>query len=124
MPSEPDIFPLVGTLLKQGKRLFAPQTDKDAIRFVELTEKTAYTPGRYGIREPQGREFNGDFDVMAVPLVAFDENKNRLGHGKGYYDRFLSEHPCSFTVGIAFSVQKASFPVETHDVPLTKIIAY
>ena len=43
---------------------------------------------------------------MVVPLLAFDKSKNRLGYGKGYYDKFLSKNKDILTIGVAFSFQK------------------
>ena len=55
---------------------------------------------------------------MIVPLIAFDSENRRLGHGKGYYDRFLSSSE-ALKIGVAFSEQKIRrVPVEAHDVPL------
>ena len=91
--------------------------------FVQIEKNTVFTIGAFGIKEPVGKPHLGDFDVMAVPLVAFDKSNNRLGHGKGYYDRYLSSHPC-FTVGLAFSEQKNNVPTDRWDVPLNLIISY
>ena len=56
--------------------------------------------------------------IILVPLLAFDKNKNRVGYGKGYYDRFLNKYLKKsnkpVTVGIAFSFQKH------HKLPVTK----
>ena len=61
-------------------------------------------------------------DVCFVPLLAFDNNKNRLGYGKGYYDRFLSAHPC-LKIGLAYDFQLTeNINVTTLDVPLDIIV--
>ena len=61
---------------------------------------------------------------MAVtPMLAFDKDKNRMGKGKGYYDRFFASHNVKIKVGLAFSAQKAvSVYPESHDVPMDVII--
>ena len=41
-----------------------------------------------------------------VPLLAFDKSKNRLGYGKGYYDKFLRKNRKAISIGVAFSFQK------------------
>ena len=46
-------------------------------------------------------------DLIVVPLLAFDKSKNRLGYGKGYYDKFLSKNKDILTIGVAFSFQKS-----------------
>ena len=81
---------------------------------VELTlgdlSSTALLPG-----EP--------FDVIIVPLVAFDEQCNRLGRGGGWYDRFLAMQPQAQTIGLAYEFQQVSaLPTEPHDIALDHVI--
>ena len=67
---------------------------------------------KYGILEPKKHNFSFKPDIILVPLVAFDKNLNRIGYGKGYYDRVLkqlSKIKKILTVGIAFSFQECSF---------------
>ncbi|MDQ3392939.1 MAG: 5-formyltetrahydrofolate cyclo-ligase [Bacteroidota bacterium] len=58
-------------------------------------EDTILVENQYGIPEPDGGEeyHNNNFDLVFVPLVIFDLNGNRVGYGKGFYDRFLSKIP-------------------------------
>jgi len=61
-----------------------------------------------------------------APIVAFDKYKNRLGYGKGYYDRilikYISKNPNIITIGIAFSFQKyKKIPISKYDVKLNYI---
>ena len=64
--------------------------------------------------------------MILVPLVAYDKFKNRLGYGKGFYDRFLnkfSKKKNVLSVGIAFAFQKTnSIPEEKHDKKLDYIL--
>ena len=66
-------------------------------------------------------------NVMLVPILAFDKNKNRLGYGKGFYDHYLNKYLKQFkdilTVGVAFSFQKYhKLPTNHNDVKLDYII--
>lgn len=61
--------------------------------------------GSFNIKEPAGEEFVGKIDAVIVPICAFDNNLNRLGYGKGYYDKFLAKKDC-LKIGVAFSCQK------------------
>ncbi|MEN3931206.1 5-formyltetrahydrofolate cyclo-ligase [Microvirga sp. W0021] len=65
-------------------------------------------------------------DILLVPLVAFDQKGNRLGYGKGFYDRAIAELVSKqkiVTIGIAFAIQEvAALPVEAHDQPLDMIV--
>ncbi len=66
---------------------------------------------------------DGDFDVVVVPLVAFDEQCNRIGMGGGWYDEYLAGHPSSVKVGIGFEIQKVDeIPISPIDVPMDMIV--
>jgi len=66
-----------------------------------------------------------EFDIVIVPLVAFDAENNRLGYGGGNYDQFLPLlRPDAHVVGVAFNEQQVeSVPVEPHDLPLPHIFS-
>ena len=80
----------------------------------------------YGILEPKKQNITLIPDVILVPLVAFDRNLNRIGYGKGYYDRALQQLSAKkkiLTIGIAFSFQECSFiPKNRHDYNLDCIL--
>jgi len=60
-----------------------------------------------------------DLTLVIVPLVAFDKACNRVGYGKGFYDRFLATAKV-MTMGLAFECQKVDVvPTEQHDVALS-----
>jgi len=66
---------------------------------------------------------NIKFDLVIVPVLAFDSRNNRLGMGGGYYDRFLATQPDALKVGIAYSwAFRNSLPHEPHDIRLDKVI--
>tara|TARA_B100000242_G_scaffold223125_1_gene163909 strand:+ start:408 stop:950 length:543 start_codon:yes stop_codon:yes gene_type:complete len=81
---------------------------------------------KYGILEPiKTRKIIPS--VALIPLLAFDKNKNRLGYGKGFYDRFLNKYlkinKKILTVGVAFSFQRYhNLPVNNNDFKLDYII--
>jgi 5-formyltetrahydrofolate cyclo-ligase len=82
--------------------------------------------GGFGVQEPSFDAPEVFPRVLLMPLAAFDRFGNRLGYGKGHFDRTIAEltqsHPV-FTVGLAFSVQEIdAVPVEPHDKPLDLIV--
>ena len=82
-------------------------------------------PGAYGIEEPTGELFTdyADIDFIVVPGVAFDRNGNRLGRGKGYYDRLLPRIPSAHKAGICFPFQLVEeVPAEPFDIRMDEII--
>ncbi len=80
---------------------------------------------QYGIPEPNSKKLIYP-DVILVPLVAFDNNLNRLGYGGGYYDRVikkLSKKKKILKIGLAFSIQKINnVPVTKYDKKLDYIV--
>ncbi|MFI1744941.1 5-formyltetrahydrofolate cyclo-ligase [Thalassobellus sediminis] len=70
-----------------------------------LTDNTAIKKNKYNIPEPvDGIEISNDkIDVVFIPLLAFDKQGNRVGYGKGFYDRFLSNcKPKTIKIGLSF----------------------
>ena len=80
---------------------------------------------KYGIPEPETKNIVYP-DVILVPLVAFDNNLNRLGYGGGYYDRLinkLSKKKKIIKIGLALSVQKIDkVPINKYDQKLDYIV--
>jgi len=81
---------------------------------------------KFGILEPNnlGKEIIPD--LIMVPLVAFDRKLNRIGYGKGYYDRSLQKinkiKKKTITLGIAYSFQKcATIPTNKYDFKLNYV---
>lgn len=81
--------------------------------------------GRYGIMEPAGGLFweYDAIDVAVVPGMCFDSHGNRIGRGKGYYDRFLAKIPHVYKIGICFGFQKIEeVPVEETDIRMDEVL--
>lgn len=85
----------------------------------------------FGIREPdanQCEELSLSTITMAfIPAVAFDRSNHRIGYGKGYYDRLLSEmDPQTHTIGLGFKEQLINEPLtfDSHDIPLSEVRLY
>jgi 5-formyltetrahydrofolate cyclo-ligase len=78
----------------------------------------------WGIQEPDPQNSKyipaHEIDLIVIPLLAFDSHGNRVGYGKGYYDRFLKDcRPDALKIGICLDepVQRID-DVESHDIPL------
>lgn len=93
--SEPDPGTLVRSLAfsNPGLRVAVPRIISDTeMVHILLTERTELLSNPFGILEPrEGELINpAEFDLVLVPLLGFDLLGNRVGYGKGYYDRFLA----------------------------------
>jgi 5-formyltetrahydrofolate cyclo-ligase len=61
--------------------------------------------------------------MIIVPGVAFDRHNNRMGRGRGFYDRLLKSTPNAYKVGVAFNFQMVELvPTEEFDVPMNAVI--
>lgn len=80
-------------------------TETDTMKGYILHEGSFFEKSRYGIAEPFGgiKIFPEDIGMMFVPLLAFDTNGNRVGYGKGYYDKFIKLcDPSMIKIGFSF----------------------
>lgn len=87
-----------------------------------LTDNTVIKPNRFGIPEPiSGLEIKpSQLDVVFIPLLAYDKKGNRVGYGKGFYDRFLSEcNKETLKVGLSFFPPCENITgMDKNDIPL------
>lgn len=102
---------------KGSKTILLPIVSGDELELRRYTGKQDMTIGSYGIEEPTGKLFT-DFksiNLAIIPGVSFDSQGNRLGRGKGYYDRLLPKLS-AYNIGICFSFQVSSYvPAEEFD---------
>ena len=83
-----------------------PKIKKDQIKFYEWNKTNIMKVNQYGILEPILTNNQVNPDVILIPLLVYDDNKNRLGYGKGYYDKYFKKNKNALKIGIAFSFQK------------------
>ena len=96
------------------------------IEFVEWSTEDVLIVNKFGIPEPIKKQKNLDPDLVLVPLLAFDKEMNRLGYGKGFYDKYfnnLFKLGKKFeAIGVAFSFQKYNkLPSSKFDFKLNNI---
>ncbi|NLC73462.1 MAG: 5-formyltetrahydrofolate cyclo-ligase [Ruminococcaceae bacterium] len=89
--------------------------------------KSNFVRGKYGILAPQIKDSEiinpEDIDIVITPLVAFDDDNNRLGHGCGYYDAYLPACKRAYIIGAAFTAQRlGKIAIEPHDIKLHRIV--
>lgn len=105
------------------KTIILPTVVGDDIVPVEYGKDTDFAVGDFNILEPQNEPYTGGFDLIVVPGVAFDHKGNRLGRGKGYYDRFLGQHMGVKRIGICFDFQLVEeVPAEPFDIQMDEVI--
>lgn len=126
LPDEVNTHEAIDTLLNTGKTVILPAVADDknmGLRYYRGTQDLI--SGSYNIMEPNGALFTTyeNIDVAVVPGMSFDSHGNRLGRGKGYYDRFLSKIPNAYKIGICFDFQKKELiPTGPYDIRMDEII--
>jgi 5-formyltetrahydrofolate cyclo-ligase len=101
--SEAPTDKLIESLQEKGFRVLCPRIEKDEMFSVEHGDD--FTLSHMGIREPVGEIYTKTPDCVVVPLLAVDKKGNRLGYGKGYYDRYLAKHKEAKRIGYCFDFQ-------------------
>lgn len=125
LPDEVDVRPLIAAATEEGKRVVLPQVVGDDTVLRLYTSEQDLQPGAFGIMEPTGPLFTNysSIDLAIIPGMAFDSRGNRLGRGKGYYDRLLARLPHARKVGICFPFQFVeSIPADAHDIPMHEVV--
>lgn len=117
---------LIRAAVRSGRRLALPVSgDGGHMHFRLVYDLDELVPGRFGIPEPvvgavvtPARD-----DIIIVPALCCDRSNKRLGHGAGYYDRYLSEHPCFSVCLCRARLIEYSLPVEKTDVRMDMVIS-
>ena len=121
-PQEVDTQHIIQRLISLEANVYLPVSYEDGnMDFFLHTGETKQ--GLYGISEPVSREkLCTQPDLVIVPGVAFDLQGNRVGYGKGYFDKFLKTVN-AFKVGLCYEEQIFDgIPVQTHDVRMDVIV--
>jgi 5-formyltetrahydrofolate cyclo-ligase len=123
---EIDDLDILDLLEKKNFKVSLPIIKKDnQMNFYSWSRSDPLRVNKFGIPEPVSSKIFYP-DILLVPLVAYDNNLNRLGYGGGYYDRYIEklEKTKKVTkIGIAFSFQKIlSIPIDQYDKRLDFII--
>ena len=126
---EIDLSSVIEHARSSGKSVYAPVLARNGLRFVEIGNRKLLRRNRFGIPEPEngGRIDPRRLDIVLTPLVAFDARGNRLGMGKGYYDRTLqglrATDPAVLAIGVAFALQEVErVPTGAYDQTLDMVI--
>ncbi len=107
------------------KRILLPVVKGDDLELRLYTGDDRLTEGAFHIDEPTGTAFTdyAAIDLAVIPGVAFDRQGNRLGRGKGYYDRLLPRIPTAYKLGLCFPFQVLNqIPAEAHDIPMDEVL--
>ncbi|KAA0453041.1 MAG: 5-formyltetrahydrofolate cyclo-ligase [Candidatus Thioglobus sp.] len=115
-------------LKNAGFSVYLPVLDDKKLKFAQLSAELK--KNKFGINEPVSAKIlpTEQLDIIFIPLVGFDQNKNRIGMGGGFYDRTLAfkkqqKNSTPKLYGLAFDCQKVDkLEAQKWDVPLDAVI--
>lgn len=122
MEREPCTKEIIDTAFAMGKKVYVPRCLPGKEKIMEAVEIFSWDdlqPGTLGILEPR-KEIEGAkvqvFSLMIIPCVSADKRGGRLGHGAGYYDRFLEKNAGSKLCLCYASLLSEKIPMEKQDI--------
>ncbi len=107
LADEPAIHPILHDALQQKKLALPVTLEHGIMHFYRLRRLSDLAKGRYGIAEPPRTKpvQPEDNDLILVPAMAYSPTGERLGRGKGYYDRYLLDRNGAIALGICRTYQ-------------------
>lgn len=119
--NEVDTKKIISRLKALNKRVAYPITlGEEMVAGVPISKE--FVKDKFGVLTPKDYTVLTEIDVAIIPLLLCDSKKNRVGYGKGYYDRFLSKTPC-LKVGVCYDFQVVeSLTPNPWDIPLDIIV--
>lgn len=108
----------------RSKHIVLPVVVGGTLELRRYTGVQGLQKGSFGIEEPRGERLSdyAEVDLAVVPGVSFDRAGNRLGRGKGYYDRLLPLLPRAYKIGVCFHFQVSeSLNPDAFDVPMDEV---
>ena len=119
--NEVDTTPIISILKGQKKVISYPIIDGENL--IPATPKNDdFEVGEFNVLVPKNYEIMTDVEVAIIPLLLCDKSKNRVGYGKGFYDRFLTGKNI-IKIGLAYDFQVVENLIPNDwDVPLDYII--
>jgi len=127
--NEVDTYPVIDYIQNhhQDIQIAVPTVayDNNFLNHYYLTPTTQLKTSKWGIPEPVKATpaTVGQIDVVLVPMLVFDKSGNRIGYGKGHYDRFLAETRSETQkIGLGYFNPINQIKVESTDIPLNAVV--
>ena len=108
--------------IADGKKIYVPKIKDHKMFAAKLDDLSELQAGAFDIPTSKSLEFIKDPDLSICPGLSFDDDKNRLGYGSGFYDRFLGENKTT-KIGLMISdFRSIKIPADPWDIKMDFII--
>lgn len=125
-PTEVDTLPILSDVLSRGKTLCVPACiHQNTMELRRITRLEELIPGAFGIPEPPADAplvCVDEVDFAILPCVTCNHLGQRLGRGRGYYDRFLADYRGGAVLLCRERLIREEIPVEPHDYPVPWVL--
>lgn len=119
---EVDTRDFIEKALADGKKIYVPKIKSREIIAVKLNDISELEAGRFDIPTSMSEDSITNPDLTICPGLSFDDDKNRLGFGGGYYDRFLAKNQ-GIKIGLMISEFASSkIPTDSWDIKMDYVI--
>jgi 5-formyltetrahydrofolate cyclo-ligase len=118
--NEPDLRPLI----KLGKHILLPKVVGDSLIYGQWKQTDVLMKSPLNILEPNTtKDASNLLDLLIIPGIGFDRLGNRLGFGKGYFDRYLASKKPALVIGVCYPFQlQQQLPVTQDDIKVDLVL--
>lgn len=122
--NEVNLLALAEQLLADGRTVAFPRTKGNTMEFYQVNSLGDFSEGAFHIMEPMGDvPMAEEKPLVLVPGLGFDKSRNRIGYGKGFYDRYFARFPACKKVGVGYELQiLQKIPADNYDIPMDFIV--
>ena len=124
LKDEVDTIKLIKHSLQEGKKVAVPKCKENDIVFYYINSLADLEKGNFEILEPKIKEEVSDFNnsICIIPGVLFDKQNNRIGYGRGFYDRFLEKYT-GIKIGLTYKECICDkIDTDENDVEMDKVV--
>lgn len=125
LEQEVSLLPLIRDALIHRKKIAFPKVHENEMDFYTVESLDEFKEGHFHVMEPftDNRVVPGSDTLVLTPGVVFDMDGNRIGYGKGYYDRYLRRYSDLAAMGVAYEAQvEETFEAESGDVKMDYLV--